>query len=73
MDVVDPMSVAIFAAITVTMLLGTLGALLFGALCVLRLARLFGPAPKLGVARAERPRLRVLEGRVTQSGGDAAA
>jgi hypothetical protein len=56
------MTFVILAAIAVVVLFGTLGILLLGALCVVRLARLFGPEPKAGVARAERLRLRVAPG-----------
>jgi hypothetical protein len=62
---VDPwrsMTLVILVVIAVVVPFGTLSLLLLGALCVLRLARLFGSEPKVGVARAERLRLRVAAG-----------
>ena len=57
-----PMSIVLLVAIVTTVLVGSLGMLLLGALCVSRCARLFGPAPKLDVARAEELRLREVTG-----------
>jgi hypothetical protein len=55
------MSIVLLVAV-VTLLFGTLGMLLIGALCVSRWARLFRPEPKLDAARAERLRLREATG-----------
>jgi hypothetical protein len=56
------MTIVILVALAIAVPFVTLGALLLGALFVLRLARLFGPQPKLDIARAESLRLRAAPG-----------
>jgi hypothetical protein len=56
------MTIAILVALAIAVPFGMLSVLLLVALCVLRMARLFGPAPKAGVVRVERLRLREAPG-----------
>ena len=56
------MTIVILVALAIVVPFGTLGALLLGAFAVLRMARLFGPEPKVGVARTERLRFREASG-----------
>ena len=52
------MTIAVLVALAIAVPFGMLSVLLLGAFCVLRMARLFGPEPKIEPARAERLRLR---------------